>query len=325
MVVDRMGDAYPELIQHRDFILSQSRAGGRALPRDGAHGPHAAGEVRRLAQRARRPEGAPGRRRLRPVRDLRLPLRPDGGDRPRAGLRHRRGGLRDGEGEALRGVQGRRRRRAGVEGGARARRAPGRAREGRPGGVHRLRAGGRRGAGGGPLLGRRRRIALRGGHAPHRGARSGGDLAHAVLRRGGRPGRGHRGHQRRRVVLQGDRHAEAGARAGRFTSGWSPRAPSRWASRSRSPSTARPARRRGATTARRTCCTGRCARCSARTRSRRAPRSPPRGCASTTPRRARSRTTRWAASRTSSTRRCWPTRPWRPRSPRRPRRGRAGP
>ena len=103
----------------------------------------------------------------------------------------------------------------------------------------------------------------------------------AVLRRVRRPGRRHRGDDRRRRALQGDRHAEGGRRPVRASRhGRAGRAQGRPGAGARGRS--RPPRARsGATIRRRICCTRRCARCSATTSRRRARWSRPIGCAST--------------------------------------------
>ena len=97
LVVDRLGEAYPELVSSRDEVASDPRRRGGAVRPDAA-------QRRSAARRRMRTRGAgeprAGRGRVPPARHLRLPVRADRRDRRRAGQDRRRGRVRAADGGA---------------------------------------------------------------------------------------------------------------------------------------------------------------------------------------------------------------------------------
>ena len=259
-----MGDAYPEIVEHRELIEQHRRQRGGALRRDAAPGRSCflddgarRGDARRAARRSTAPGG------VRAARHVRLPARAHRRDRRREGRRRRHRRLR----------RPRWRRSASA-------RAP-RSRTSRwsafGGGVRRLRQGGRRD--------RVRRLRARRG----RRARCSAIVVDGRARRAARAGRSRprscwtaRRSTASRAArsatpasstpatarFRGRGHADpvAGviAHVGTLESG----ALAVGRRRCTRPSTSCAASASGATTPPRTCCTGRCASCSASTSSR---------------------------------------------------------
>ena len=271
--IEVMGNAYPDVVKNRDFIVGVLDPRGGAVPPD-AEAPASSILEDELAGLARASEPADH---VPAARHVRLPARAHRGDRRRARRRRRPRGLRRRDGRAAPPRQAR------PQGRGRRRRAPGRYREI----VEQF--------GATEFVGyrddeadcaRARRRARR--------RRHGRDLPrpHAVLRRERRPGRrhGHDLHRAGRAEVIDTTFAVPGLRRhvarivdGEISVGQTADGDDR----------RRPARRRSAaTTPARTCCTTRCARCSATTSSRPARWSGPTGCASTSATTPRSPTRR---------------------------------
>ena len=283
-----MGDAYPEIVEHRELIEQHRRQRGGALRRDAAPGRELPRDRARRACRAGRHDA---RRRAPPSRCTTRTASPSSSP-PRSPPRRAstststRFDGRDGG-----AARARSRRASRTTRGARsAARSPSSPRSRAPPSssatstTRPTRT----------VLGDRRRTAQR---VERLEAGQPAEIVldtHAVLRRAGRPGRRHRRHRggrRRRFVVE---DTQDPGRASSRTSGVLERGDARGrATRCTPPSTSCAASASAATTPRRTCCTGRCGSCSASTRSRPGRSSRPTVCASTS--RTSRRMTRRAA------------------------------